>query len=62
MADIDQDIAQQLDAIGAGQRERIVREMAAGRRPPHAASVSEVGFAVASAAFAQGIASEQIAV
>lgn len=54
-ADIDRDVMRQLDAIHAQQSDRIHREVAAGRRPAHAASPSEVDFATAWAALAAGI-------
>ncbi|HEY0919525.1 DNA-primase RepB domain-containing protein [Devosia sp.] len=57
---IDPEIALVLDAIHSEQRERIMRELAASRRAPHAASESEVDFAVARAATQRGIAPEQV--
>lgn len=54
-ADIDRDVMRQLDAIQAEQEVRIHREVAEGRRPAHAASPSEVDFAVARSALSAGI-------
>jgi hypothetical protein len=60
MAELDQEVVALLEIIHAEQRERITREVAAGCRPPHAASESEVDFAVARVAVQQGLAAEQI--
>lgn len=51
----------QLQTIHLEQRNRILREMADGRRPPNAASASEIDFAVAKAALAAGIEKHDIA-
>jgi hypothetical protein len=62
MAGLDREIVALLEVIHAEQRDRIMREVAAGRRPLHAASESEVDFAVAVAALRHGIAPEIISV
>lgn len=60
MTGLDREAMALLEVIHAEQRERITREVAAGRRPPHAASESEVDFAVARVALQRGFAAEQI--
>jgi hypothetical protein len=62
MTELYQEVMALLEVIHAEQRERITREVEAGRRPPHAASESEVDFAVAVAALRHGIAPEKISV
>lgn len=55
------EVASKLQAIHLAQKTRILRELADGRRPPNAASASEVDFAVAKAALAAGIEKHDIA-
>ena len=59
-ANVNPEVAALLDVIHAEQRERLMREVASVRRPLHAASESEVDFAVATAALRGDIAPEQI--
>lgn len=61
VTDLDADVMARLDELHDAQRDRILREVARGRRPAHAASLSEVDFAVAKAALAAGFDDEQVA-
>lgn len=60
ITDLDLGVVAQLDAIHEEQSGRVMRELAEGRRPPHAASQSEVDFAAARAAIDLGICSEAL--
>ncbi len=53
-------ILARLDEIQAMQRERIKRELTEGRRPVHAASQSEVDFAVVAKALEEGFSADKI--
>ncbi len=55
------EVARELEAIYLAQKSRILREVAEGRRPPNAASASEMDFALAKAALAAGIEKHDIA-
>jgi hypothetical protein len=55
------EIASKLDEIHLAQKNRILREVAEGRRRPNAASASEIDFAAAQAALVAGIREHDIA-
>ncbi|QYO76543.1 DNA-primase RepB domain-containing protein [Devosia salina] len=55
------EVTNKLQAIHLAQKNRILREVADGRRSPNAASASEVDFAVAKMALAAGIDKDDIA-
>lgn len=54
------DVLARLDAIHLEQRNRILREVATGRRPPHAKSASEIDFAAVRAALAADFSRDEI--
>jgi hypothetical protein len=59
-AEADPNIVARLDAIHVEQRNRILREVAAGRRPTHAAPAPGVDFATARTALAEGFSRNEV--